>query len=111
MPSSFIFTGLVVVWLLILVPAVARHQQEVARVDGALLGGRVLVRSARRGGQSSDEGDSVDDDGARTVTTRPAEVWVPAALRRSESVVPSGSTRRDDGPAERTDDVDDADDD
>ena len=37
MPSSLIFTGVVVIWLLILVPAVARHQQEVARPSGASL--------------------------------------------------------------------------
>ena len=65
MPSSLIFTGLVVLWLLILVPAVARHQQEVARVSGASLAGRVLTRPRRRGeGHPSEEGDSVDDEGA-----------------------------------------------
>ena len=47
MPSSLIFTGLVVIWLLILVPAVARHQQEVARPSGASLEGRVLARPRR----------------------------------------------------------------
>jgi hypothetical protein len=79
-----IFTGLVVLWLLILVPAVARHQQEVARPSGASLAGRVLTRPRRR---STEEGDSVDDDGARTVGTRPAEVWVPAARRRGDTAV------------------------
>lgn len=44
MPSSLIFTGLVVLWLLILVPAVALHQQEVARPSSAALSGRVLQR-------------------------------------------------------------------
>src|SRR3954469_8796100 len=82
MPSSLIFTSLVVLWLLILVPAVARHQQEVARVSGASLAGRVLTRPRRRGeGHPSEEGDSVDDDGAGTVGTRSPEVWVPAARR------------------------------
>ena len=38
MPSSLIFTGLVVLWLLILVPAIARHQQEVARAQRRLPG-------------------------------------------------------------------------
>src|SRR5689334_25301424 len=42
-----IFLGLVVVWLLILVPAVARHRQEVARPSTAALSGRVLDRPAR----------------------------------------------------------------
>ena len=46
MPSSLIFTGLVVLWLLILVPAVARHQQEVAHLSGASLAGRVLDAAA-----------------------------------------------------------------
>jgi len=36
-PSSMIFLGLVVVWLLILVPAVARHRQEVAKPSTAAL--------------------------------------------------------------------------
>ncbi|MDN5914157.1 MAG: hypothetical protein L0I76_03435 [Pseudonocardia sp.] len=47
MPSSLIFVGLVVLWLLILVPAVARRQQEVARLSPALLSGRVLERPMR----------------------------------------------------------------
>jgi hypothetical protein len=89
MPSSLIFTGLVVAWLLILVPAVAQHQQEVARPSGALLAGRVLVRP-RRGlaGRWTEEGVSVDDDGARTVTARPTERALVPAVR-------SGSTRKE----------------
>jgi hypothetical protein len=68
LPSSLIFTGLVVLWLLILVPAVARHQQEVARPSGASLAGRVLARprrrmQARRNGRlPTEEGDSVDPE-------------------------------------------------
>ena len=69
MPSSLIFTGLVVIWLLILVPAVARHQQEVARPSGASLEGRVLARPRRRRNQGrriarllTEEGDVVDPD-------------------------------------------------
>jgi hypothetical protein len=42
-----IFLGLVVLWLLILVPAVARHRQEVARPTTAALSGRVLDRPRR----------------------------------------------------------------
>ncbi len=52
MPSSMIFLGLVVLWLLILVPAVARHRQEVARPSTAALSARVLDRpgpAAERG--------------------------------------------------------------
>ncbi|OZM83912.1 hypothetical protein [Pseudonocardia sp. MH-G8] len=44
MPSSMIFASLVVLWLLILVPAVARRRQEVARPSVAALSGRVLER-------------------------------------------------------------------
>jgi hypothetical protein len=43
-----IFVGLVVMWLLILVPAVARRRQEVARPSVTALSGRVLERSPRR---------------------------------------------------------------
>ena len=48
MPSSMIFASLVVLWLLILVPAVARHRQEVARPSVAALSGRVLERPRQR---------------------------------------------------------------
>ncbi|GAA0924758.1 gephyrin-like molybdotransferase receptor GlpR [Pseudonocardia zijingensis] len=48
MPSSMIFASLVVVWLLILVPAVARRRQEVARPSVAALSGRVLDRPRQR---------------------------------------------------------------
>ncbi|MEJ3659089.1 gephyrin-like molybdotransferase receptor GlpR [Actinomycetes bacterium KLBMP 9759] len=58
MPSSMIFAGLVVLWLLILVPAVARHRQEVARPSVAALSGRVLERPTRRQNQ---EVDAMDD--------------------------------------------------
>jgi hypothetical protein len=47
-PSSMIFASLVVLWLLILVPAVARCRQEVARPSVAALSGRVLERPRRR---------------------------------------------------------------
>ncbi len=48
MPSSMIFASLVVLWLLILVPAVARRRQEVARPSVAALSGRVLDRPRPR---------------------------------------------------------------
>jgi hypothetical protein len=97
MPSSLIFTGLVVLWLLILVPAVARRRQEVAHLSGASLGGRVLERP-RRGGHPSEEGSSVDDEDARTTGTRSRDVWVPRARAggSSRGVVPPA--RRDDDP-------------
>jgi hypothetical protein len=89
MPSSLIFTGLVVLWLLILVPAVARHQQEVARPSGASLAGRVLDRPRRRIQARrtvrllTEEGDSVDPerlDQDDTPTARePERPWVSAA--------------------------------
>jgi hypothetical protein len=47
-PSSMIFVSLVVLWLLILVPAVARRRQEVARPSVAALSGRVLDRPRPR---------------------------------------------------------------
>jgi len=77
-----IFASLVVLWLLILVPAVARHRQEVARPSVAALSGRVLARSPRR--RSQEDGmvkrDETVVDAARVVTaTRTAEVRVPSA--------------------------------
>jgi hypothetical protein len=68
-PSSMIFVSLVVLWLLILVPAVARHRQEVARPSVAALSGRVLERPRQRQvpGQGPAAGrerevDGMDDD-------------------------------------------------
>jgi len=81
-PSSMIFASLVVLWLLILVPAVARHRQEVARPSVAALSGRVLARSPRRRSQEDGmvERDETVVDAARVVTaTRTAEVRVPSA--------------------------------
>lgn len=99
MPSSLIFAGLVVVWLLILVPAVARHQQEVARPSVAALSGRVLERPQRR--HRTEEVDDVHDtdepagrDGggattvAQAVATR-TEVQAPVPDHRGpESRIP-----------------------
>lgn len=79
MPSSLIFAGLVVAWLLILVPAVARHRQEVARPSVAALSGRVLERPRR--GHRTEEVDDVhdtDDDVARG-DTRATAARIPEA--------------------------------
>lgn len=74
MPSSLIFAGLVVIWLLILVPSIARRRQEVARPSLAALSGRVLERS--RQPRRTQEVDVVDEaDGTRPVTTRPDREW------------------------------------
>ena len=103
-PSSMIFASLVVLWLLILVPAVARHRQEVARPSVAALSGRVLARSPRRRGQEVDrmsERDRTDtaEDG-RAVATR--ELRVPSA--RSELRVDGdGSARSSDRGGGRVD--------
>ena len=83
-PSSMIFASLVVLWLLILVPAVARHRQEVARPSVAALSGRVLARSPRRRSQEVSGMASEDEDGRGrwlgwTTATRTAEVRVPSA--------------------------------
>jgi hypothetical protein len=72
-PSSMIFASLVVLWLLILVPAVARRRQEVARPSVAALSGRVLDRPRPRQvpGQGPTAGrerevDGMDDETSRT---------------------------------------------
>jgi hypothetical protein len=109
-PSSLIFVGLVVVWLLILVPAVARRQQEVARPSEAALAGRVLARPVRHRIQEVDQMDESDtpteSPAARAVTTRPepaqaAAARVPAA-RAEEDV----HARPDHGDTDRDEDRD-----
>jgi hypothetical protein len=62
-PSSMIFVSLVVLWLLILVPAVARRRQEVARPSVAALSGRVLERPRRVPGQGQATGREREVDG------------------------------------------------
>lgn len=87
MPSSLIFAGLVVVWLLILVPAVARHRQEVARPSVAALSGRVLVRPRSRPRcQEVDHMDEIDDPGPVTTRAVPS-VPAPRAPRAADGRV------------------------
>ncbi|MGI9003206.1 MAG: divisome protein SepX/GlpR [Pseudonocardia sp.] len=96
MPSSMIFASLVVLWLLILVPAVARRRQEVARPSVAALSGRVLDRPWQRRELEVDPMDEVDqprhvptrpdrEDGPRLPVARTEDWWrddepVPAAV-------------------------------
>ena len=71
MPSSLIFAGLVVIWLLILVPAVVRHQQDVTRPTTSTRSGRVLERSQRRRKPEQDgEMDEVNGGPERTAPPR-----------------------------------------
>jgi len=83
-PSSLIFAGLVVLWLLILVPAVARRRQEVERPSMAALSGRVLERPVRHWSLEVDPMDTHDerDETEGAVSTR--EAGVPAARRPDE---------------------------
>ncbi|WP_372476563.1 divisome protein SepX/GlpR [Pseudonocardia terrae] len=82
MPSSLIFAGLVVIWLLILVPAVARRQQEVVRPSPAALSGRVLARPVRHRTLEVYGMDTDDERAAGTLATGAGpdpETRVPAA--------------------------------
>jgi hypothetical protein len=72
-PSSMIFAGLVVIWLLILLPAVARHRQEVARPSEAALAGRVLDRPRRPDPEVDDLADT------RTERAAASDMHVPHA--------------------------------
>jgi hypothetical protein len=91
-PSSMIFVGLVFLWLLILVPTVARHRQEVVRPSVAALSGRVLERPRRR----NLEVDVMDETESRTVVTRVGDEEPPVPAARSAA--------EDDDAAEYTDD-------
>lgn len=116
MPSSMIFAGLVTVWLLILVPTVARHRQEVARPSVAALSGRVLDRP-RRPEVEVDQMAHMDDRTpvAARVATRTTSapelddqpVRVPAARSAADDEIePYEELERADDPAEP--DVEDA---
>lgn len=92
MPSSMIFVGLVVLWLLILVPAVAQHRQEVVRPSVAALSGRVLERPRRRQNLEVDVMDAVESS---TVATR---------VDDEEPLVPAARSAPDDDAPEHADD-------
>jgi hypothetical protein len=62
-----IFASLVVLWLLILVPAVARRRQEVARPSVAALSGRVLERPRQRQGPGTGTGTEREVDAMHEV--------------------------------------------
>lgn len=50
MPSSLIIGALVVAWIVVLVPMVARNRQEVARTADAALAARIVPRTTRSSG-------------------------------------------------------------
>ncbi len=52
MPSSVIFAGLAVAWLVVLVPMVAKRRQEVLRTADSALASRVLRRPAPASGRA-----------------------------------------------------------
>ncbi|MDN5860305.1 MAG: hypothetical protein L0H84_16990, partial [Pseudonocardia sp.] len=66
-----IFAGLVGIWLLILLPAVVRHRQEVARPSEAALAGRVLDRPRRPEPEVDDMDDTRTDRVASDVRPPP----------------------------------------
>ncbi|MBW0101446.1 gephyrin-like molybdotransferase receptor GlpR [Pseudonocardia sp. KRD291] len=101
MPSSLIFVGLVVLWLLILVPTVARRQQEVARLSPALLSGRVLERPMRHRFPEVGVMERLDDRGATTVGE--------LVERRDDVPAPRDRDSADDRPDLRDEDLRDED--
>ncbi|MFC5994284.1 gephyrin-like molybdotransferase receptor GlpR [Pseudonocardia hispaniensis] len=97
MPSSLIFAGLVAIWLLLLVPAVARRQQEVARPSPAALSGRVLERPGqRRRTQEVRQVEQAEQSRSAAIRSEGAEQETPVAAVRTaeplvEEEVPTGS--------------------
>ncbi|NMH98477.1 hypothetical protein [Pseudonocardia acidicola] len=94
MPSSLIFAGLVVIWLLILVPAVARRQQEVARLSPAALSGRVLERPIQRR-RTQEVGQVEQAEDPRPVATQPERAeQTRTAGRTTDARVPADEDER-----------------
>lgn len=93
LPSSMIFVSLVVVWLLILVPAVARREQEVARPSAAALSGRVLSRPNRRRWSQEVAQMDLSDDRAATTYEEPDR---DERREHQESRVPAARVPHDD---------------
>ncbi len=111
MPSSMIFACLVVIWLLILVPAVARHRQEVARPSVAALSGRVLERPRRRPNLEVNVMDDVQQsrpDATRT-DREDDPVRVPAARQDGADRFTAGEESAGEEPDEYAGELDSAD--
>ncbi len=97
MPSSLIFVGLVVLWLLILVPIVARRRQVVPRPGKAARAGRVLQRPARRPGRvvemeemALDKDEWNDQDPRETGADDPSEDRADAHAEADGDADPAG---------------------
>ncbi|GAA3065380.1 divisome protein SepX/GlpR [Actinokineospora globicatena] len=72
MPSSLIVVGLVVAWLVVLVPMVVRKRQEIARTTDTALAARVVRAGSHSADAPEDEvaaDESVDDDPHDTLDT------------------------------------------
>lgn len=69
MPSSLVFAALVVAWLAVLVPVVARRRQMVPRPADADLSARVLARPERTSGAAVTGVAAVDEEVTMTSTT------------------------------------------
>jgi len=106
-----IFVGLVVLWLLILVPTVSRRRQEVARPSKAALSGRVLQRQqvnrpARRRTEEVDEVSELDEVGSVTEDVPAQRIGAPGVEQDSADVA---GARRDDTADPGEDDAAEAD--
>lgn len=106
MPSSMIFVSLVAIWLLILVPTVARRRQEVARPSAASLSGRVLARPGRE--RLDQEVALMDRTDERVTTTVDAADGVADGAPQPRTSEESADLRVDDDPG-RLDGCDDTD--
>ncbi|MEJ2871118.1 gephyrin-like molybdotransferase receptor GlpR [Actinomycetospora sp. OC33-EN08] len=82
MPSSLVFAALVVAWLAVLVPVVARRRQMVPRPADADLSARVLTRPERTSGAGAG-GATGDEEVTMTSTT---DEVVPGAAEDVEDV-------------------------
>jgi hypothetical protein len=103
-----IFVSLVAIWLLILVPTVARRRQEVARPTAASLSGRVLARPGRE--RLDQEVALMDRTDERVTTTVDAADEDADGAPRARTSEESADLRVDDDPG-RLDGWDDSDDD
>jgi hypothetical protein len=108
-PSSLVFAALVVAWLAVLVPVVARRRQMVPRPAEAHLSSRVLARPERSTTTATTvttepetETDALDDTGDTTGRTGDAPQGRVLERRR-----PRGPVRDDAGEDEGMDDHDD----
>lgn len=109
MPSSFVWIGLVAVWLFVLVPMLVNKRPRIRQTSDAALATRVLHRGdsnpVQRGPQQDIEAIRTGNQNQCAAATTRRTRWTltqttttPAVVHRSENLFPFGAAEADSTP-------------